>query len=92
MDFTDLESARQQEAERRLKLLGTCTRDDCTDRQLRDRSAETFVAPPYLADWKHKYRLYGIDGLRPSHWAPLDKPMQCIVRSRFKQLGALGAL
>jgi len=89
MYITDLESARQQEAERRLKLLGTCTKDDCTDRQLRDRSAETFVAPHYLADWKHKYRLYGIDGLLPGDWAPLDKQMQCIVRSRFKQLGAL---
>src|SRR5260370_4235392 len=89
MDFTDLESARQQEAERRLKLLGTCTMDDWTDRQLRERSAETFVAPYYLADWNHKYRLYGIDGLLPSDWAALDKQMQCIVRSRFKQLGAL---
>src|SRR5260370_3526032 len=89
MDFTDLESARQQEAERRLKLLGTCTRDDWTDRQMRDRSAETFVAAHYLADWNHKYRLYGIDGLLPSDWAALDKQMQCIVRSRFKQLGAL---
>src|SRR6266566_5094490 len=89
MDFTDPASARQQEAERRLKLLGTCTKDDCTDRQLRERSAETFVAPHYLAGWKHKYRLYGIDGLLPSDWAPLDKQMQCIVRSRCKQLGAL---
>ena len=89
MDFTDLASARQQEAERRLKLLGTCTQDVCTDRQLRDRSAETFVAPHYLTEWKHKYRLHGIDGLLPGDWAPLDKQMQRIVRSRFKQLGAL---
>ncbi len=88
MDFTDLESARQQEAERRLKLLGTCTQNDCTDRQLRDRSAETLVAPHYLAAWKHNYRLYGKDGLRPSDWAPLDKQTQRIVRTRFKQLGA----
>ncbi len=89
MDFTDLASARQQEAERRLKLVGTCTQDDCTDRQLRERSAETLVAPHYLADWKHKYRLYGIDGLLPGDWAPLDKQTQCLVRTRFKQLGAL---
>jgi hypothetical protein len=89
MDITDLESARQLEAERRLRLLGACTKDDCTDRQLRDRSAETFVARHYLADWQHKYRLYGIDGLLPSDWAPLDKQMQCLVRSRYKQLGTL---
>jgi len=89
MDIFDLEYAQKHEVERLLKLLGPCAKDDCTDRQLRDRSAETFVACHYLAAWRHNYHLHGVDGLRPSDWTSLDKQTQCIVRSRFRQLGAL---
>ncbi len=81
--------AQKHEVERRLKLLGTCAKDDCTDRQLRDRSYETFVAPHHLAAWKHNYHLHGLDGLLPSDWTLLDKQTQCTVRTRLRQLGTL---
>jgi putative transposase len=89
MDTGDLERFRRHEAERCLKLLGHCAGDECDSRQLRDRSLETFVPVRYLAAWRHKYRLHGMDGLFPPDWLPLDDlTLQC-VQTRYEQLAAI---
>src|SRR5437016_2466291 len=89
MDTADLERFRQCEAERCLKLLGHCAEDECDNRRLRDRSRETFVPIWYLTDWRHKYRLHGMNGLLPGDWLPLDELTQPLVQTRYEQLAAI---
>jgi putative transposase len=92
MDTADLEHYKQREAERRFKLLGCCAGDECDNRRLRDRSGETFVPIWFLADWQHKYRLQGIDGLLPVDWSPLNDLTLQLVQARYEQLAAIADL
>jgi hypothetical protein len=89
MDTADLERFRQREAERCLKLLGHCSEDECDNRKLRDRSRETFVPLWYLTDWRHKYKLRGMDGLLPVDWLPLDDLTLQRVQTRYGQLAPI---
>ncbi|MFL5625400.1 MAG: helix-turn-helix domain-containing protein [Ktedonobacteraceae bacterium] len=89
MHLFDLELAHRREAERRLKLLGTCVTQACDTAQLRDRSRETCVPLRDLTTWQYAYQQKGIDGLLPRDWQPLPELSQQLVVKRLTSLGPL---
>jgi hypothetical protein len=70
-DFPDLETTRQQEAERRLRMLGPLANTDCSRKQLRERAHAMHIPSELLMNWNNAYQNYGLDGLLPD-WAELS--------------------
>jgi Mu transposase, C-terminal len=85
----DLECARQREAQRILHLLGELANQDYQYDRLRDRARRVGVPSQNLLAWWLSYREYGINGLIPSHWMPLDEASEEVVRERLVLLGEL---
>jgi putative transposase len=84
-----LEYARQREAQRRLVLLGDLANRDYDYDRLRERARQICVPSQNLLAWWLTYREYGLSGLLPSHWMPLDEASEKAVRGRLALLGEL---
>jgi putative transposase len=86
MDIFDLNEARMNEADRRLRMLGEAARGDRNYNALRQRSKETGVPLPVLANWRTAYQSQGMDGLMPQDWQELDSKSRVIALERFNHL------
>lgn len=86
-DF-DFEAARQQEAVRRLRMLGNLANQSCNPKTLRDRAFDVRVPTDIFASWYHEYRARGLEGLLPD-WEPLSPKDVKLVLMRREWLGAL---
>ncbi len=84
-----LECARRREAQRILLLLGELANQDYQYDRLRERACQVGVPSQNLLAWWLSYRKYGISGLLPSHWMPLDEASEEAVRERLVLLGEL---
>jgi putative transposase len=85
-DFPDLETARQQEAERRLRMLGPLADQDYRYEHFRDRANTTSVPLRLLRQWHKQYRKHGRDGLLPADWEKLKTASQQTAMQRYEQL------
>jgi hypothetical protein len=84
--FPDLETARQQEADRRLRMLGPLADQDYRYEHFRDRANTTSVPLRLLRQWHKQYRKHGRDGLLPADWEELKTASQQKVMQRYEQL------
>ncbi|HEY7416592.1 MAG TPA: Mu transposase C-terminal domain-containing protein [Ktedonobacteraceae bacterium] len=90
MEFpTDLETAKSQEADRRLKLLGPLTAPEADAHGLHLRARQTRVPPQILSDWRKRYLARGIQGLLPDDWAAVTLDDQKVILEHFALLGDL---
>jgi hypothetical protein len=85
----DLETYIQQEAERRLRMLGEYAHQEYTPKQLLALARERYIPRHVLITWKYAFARGGISGLRPRDWTPLSEETQQIVVSRLQSLGDL---
>jgi hypothetical protein len=85
----DLDAARRQEAERRLRVLSTYAQQDFDASQLREFAQTCCIPPGVLAEWKQLLRLHGPDGLLPQDWMPLTQASREAVKERFALLEKL---
>jgi putative transposase len=83
----DLETARQQEAERRLRILGDLAGKPYDYHAFKQRSKETRVPIPVLKAWHDALQSQGEAALKPAEWEPLDVQHHAIVLERIQQLG-----
>lgn len=90
MDFPpDLETARSQEADRRLKILGPLADAKSDACCLKPRARQTWVPLRLLSDWRERYLAKGIQGLLPEDWAAVSADDQSNIMERFGFLGDL---
>lgn len=85
----DLETCIQQEAERRLRMLGEYAHKEYTPKQLLVLARERYIPRHVLITWKYAFARAGISGLRPRDWTLLSEKAQQIVISRVQSLGDL---
>jgi putative transposase len=87
MEPLGLETARQREAERRLRLLGDCANGEYNYGRLHDRARLTLTTVSLLKNWQQAYQSKGIEGLKPSEWSELDETSRSRMMERYGQLG-----
>lgn len=85
----DIELARQQEAQRRLALLGDYAFNAFDTKQLRTFAADRSIPQRLLIEWKQQFTQHGLDGLRPQDWTTLSDKTQVIILQRFQLLGEI---
>lgn len=64
-DLFDIETARHNEAQRRLRMLGELAGRDYDYRAFRERSRAALIPMPMLKAWHEAYKARGIGGLLP---------------------------
>src|SRR5258708_38868888 len=81
----------QQEAQRRLRLLGSLVSTPYDYQQLRQRAREVCVPTKVLWTWLQHYQEQNVDGLLPSDWNlnEITARMQVIIDERLAQLAAI---
>jgi putative transposase len=71
-DLFDIETARHNEAQRRLRMLGNLAGQDYNYSAFRERSRDSLIPMPLLKAWHEAYKTRGIGGLVPD-WEPLSE-------------------
>lgn len=84
----DLDQARADEVDRRLKMLGNLADQEYDYDGLRQRARETLVPIPVLKDWWEKYRTQAADGLIPD-WSDLNAESWTLAKQLIGQLQPL---
>lgn len=89
MDFPDVDTAKKQEAERRVWCLGPLTAADVDASCLYKRARQIWIPPLVLSKWRQRYLAEGAEGLQPEDWVALSPADQENILQRLDLLGKL---